>query len=389
MRTLLTAATLLTPADRIDQPMVLLDDGHIVEILSRTAAEQPEHVRRLDYPGATLVPSFLDVHIHGSMGHDVMEGSAAALDAVGRFVARHGVAAYLPTTVTAPVDSTLRAMELLADRIERAETECIPGCARPLGIHLEGPFLSHAKRGVHPPQFLQPPSLDLLRKLWEAARGRIVLMTVAPELPGATEMIEHAIALGIRVSLGHSNADSSQARAGIAAGATSATHAYNAMRPLDHREPGLLGIVLDDSSLFSELICDGIHVDPVMVRLFLKAKGPDRGILMTDGISATGMPDGVYQLGELPVTVADGKCLYEGKLAGSVLTFDRAIRNFLQFTQTTPTTAARYASTNPARMIGFAANYGELAPGRQADITVLSPQAEVVATLLAGQPVDS
>lgn len=388
MRTLLTAARLLTPMEQIEQPLVLIEDGRILEIRPRAAAEQPQHDRRLDYPEATLVPAFLDVHIHGAHGHDVMEGTPAALDAVGRFVASRGVAAYLPTTVTAPVALTLRSIERLAQRIEEAERQERLNGARPLGLHLEGPFLSHSRRGVHPPQYLQPPSVELLHQFWEAARGHIVLMTIAPELPGAIELIEQACKLGIRVSLGHSNADTGEAQAGIAAGACTATHTFNAMRPLDHREPGLLAVVLDDPNLFAELICDGIHVDPILVRLFLKAKGLERGILMTDAISATGMPDGVYQLGELQVTVADGKCLYDGKLAGSVLTLDRAIRNFVRFTGADLSVAARYAATNPARMAGFAANYGELAAGRTADITVLSPQGDVIATLLHGRPVE-
>jgi N-acetylglucosamine-6-phosphate deacetylase len=389
--TVLTAAKLLTPLTEIDQPQVTIEDGYITSIESRGALAAPEGAQHLDFPDATLVPGYFDVHIHGAMGHNAMEGTEEAFEAIGRFLSSRGVAAYLPTTVTAPLEMTLHALEGMARQIERAEEPSEKSaslhCAKPLGIHLEGPFLSHSKRGVQPAEYLQPPSIELLQRFWEASRGHIVLMTVAPELPGAIALIEEAVRLGIRVSLGHSNATTPEAEAGVAAGAVSATHTFNAMRPLDHREPGLLGVVLDEPQLYAELICDGIHVDPLLVRLFHKAKTPDRGILVTDAIAATGMPDGIYKLGTMDVTVANGKCTFEGKLAGSVLTMDRAVRNFVQFTNASYTVAAHYASSNPARMTGFSEKYGELAPGRRADITVLTPDGHIRGILLNGQVV--
>lgn len=385
----LTAATLLTPTTEIDRPQVTLENGRIASIESRGALDAPPDAGRLDFPGAVLVPALFDIHTHGALGHDVMDASDEAFDAIGRFLAGRGVGAYLPTTVTAPIDRTLRALEGMARQIERAAVagEGRPGArgATPIGIHLEGPFLSHAKRGVHPAEFLVPPSVGMLRRFHQAASGHIVLMTIAPELPEALETIEAAVDIGIRCSLGHSNAGAEEARAGIAAGARSATHTFNAMRPLHHRDPGLLGVALDDSSLFAELIADGIHVDPLLVRLFYRAKGRDRGILITDATAATGMPDGVYWLGGLEVTVSGGKCLYEGKLAGSVLTLDRAVRNFVEFTRAPLRAAVRYASTNPARMIGIEDRFGELASGRAADIAVLSPAGEALHTLLNGE----
>lgn len=384
MRVVLTAARLLTPVTEISQPQVTLENGCIVSIASRGALDTPPSGRTLDFPGATIVPTFFDIHTHGAAGHDVMEGTEEAFDAIGKFLASRGVGAYLPTTVTASVDDTLRSLDGIAGQIERAgKLEKFPG-ARPLGIHLEGPFLSHKKRGVHPPKDLKAPSLELLRRFWEAARGHIVLMTVAPELPGAIEFIAEATRLGIRVSLGHSDATAEEALAGIRAGAVSATHTFNAMRALDHRQPGLLGVVLDQPDLYAELICDGIHVDPLLIRLFYRAKRADRGILITDAMGATGMPDGIYKLGDLAVTVADGRCMYDGRLAGSVLTLDRAVRNFVEFTGAPYSAALAYATTNPARLAGFCDVYGELAPGRAANMTVLSPDGEVVSTLLNG-----
>jgi N-acetylglucosamine-6-phosphate deacetylase len=385
--TVLTAATLLTPTTEIDHPQVTVEDGIIAGIESRGALSEPPNAEHLDFPGATLVPAFLDIHIHGAMGHDVMEGSDEAFDAIGKFLAAHGVCAYLPTTVTAPVDTILRSLEGIAKQVERANAadgRASKG-AIPLGIHLEGPFLSHAKRGVHPEKYLQAPSVELLRRFHEAAAGHIVLMTIAPELPQAVELIQEAARLGIRASLGHSNAGTGDSRAAIEAGAMSATHTYNAMRPLDHREPGLLGVVLDDPNLFAELICDGIHVDSLLVRLFFRAKGEERGILVTDATAATGMPDGTYRLGEIDVTVANGRCTFQGRLAGSVLTLDRAVRNFLEFTGAPRRAAARYASANPAQLMGLEERFGELAPGRAANLVVLSADNQVKATILDGK----
>lgn len=388
MRTVVTAARLLTPETEIERPVVTIEDGSITGIFSSGALEVPTNAEHLDFPDATLVPAFVDVHNHGALGHDVMEGTPEALGAIGKFLAAHGVGAYLATTMTAPVDAILRALDGIAQQMEKQEKAFASGGAdggaRILGVHLEGPFLSHSKRGVHPAENLQAPSVEMLERFWQAARGHIMLMTVAPEVPGATEFIQAATRPGIRISIGHSNADTQEALAGIDAGAVSATHTFNAMRALDHREPGILGVVLDRSDLFAELICDGIHVDPYLVRLFYKAKSADRGILITDALSATGMPDGVYKLADLEVTVKDGHCTNAGVLAGSVLTLDKAIRNFMKYTQAPDGVAVRYASTNPAAMLGQSSRYGELSTGRPADIAVLSRNGEVRATLLGG-----
>jgi N-acetylglucosamine-6-phosphate deacetylase len=189
----------------------------------------------------------------------------------------------------------------------------------------------------------------------------------------------------VRVSLGHSNATAAETEAGIAAGARSATHTYNAMRGLDHREPGMLGVVLDDDKLYAELICDGIHVDPIAVRLYYRAKGPDRAVLITDGMSATGMPNGRYKLGGFDVDVADGRAMSDGVLAGSVLTMDRAIENFFRFTGAPLATVAQLATRNPAALAGFDQQHGAIAAGRRADLIALSPEGKLVATCIAGR----
>lgn len=232
---------------------------------------------------------------------------------------------------------------------------------------------------------LEEPSIALFDRFWQAAEGKICLMTIAPEPPGATELIAHATALGVRCSMGHSDAKVCEAELGYVAGARSATHTFNAMRAIDHREPGLAAYVLDKRSLFAEIICDGIHVDPLMVRLFFRTKAEDRIILVTDGMSATGMPDGTYMLGDMVVEVRDGRCTSDGTLAGSVLTLDRGVQNLMKFTGASLKTAAAAASHNPSQLMGIEDGWGALDVGRTANITVLSPSAEVVQTFLAGR----
>lgn len=370
----LTARCLLTPVGTIEYPVITLTpDGHIAEISTDPSIVSDD----------ILAPTFLDIHTHGCANHDVMEATPAAFTAINRFLATKGVGRYLATTVTAPIDQTLRSLEGIANAIE---TPSQAGQATPIGIHLEGPFISHAKRGVHPPADIQPPSVELFDRFQQAARGHIRIITIAPETPGALDVIAHCAGHGVKVSIGHSNASSPEAQAAIAAGATSATHTFNAMRPLDHRDPGILATVLDTESLFAELICDGIHVAPELIRLWLKMKGEDKAILVTDSMSATGMQDGTYALGNLAVEVANNTCLLQGTqtLAGSVLTMDRAVANLQRFTGATLATAVRLASHNPARLLGLPTN---IAPGRPANFNRFDATGQLQSTILNGQAI--
>jgi len=381
--TVITARQLITDSGSVEFPVIsVASDGTIAEIGSdpRALAQEQD----------TLTAAFLDVHTHGAMGHDVMHSSPRELGDVQRFLAQHGVAHYLPTTVTTSVDSTLRALDALADAIESAPND---GEAQPVGIHLEGPFLSHVKRGVHPAHELQPPSIELFDRFQIAARGHIVLMTVAPELPSSLDLIRHAASSGVKLSLGHSNATAAESLAAIEAGASSATHTFNAMRVLDHHEPGIAAVVLDNDRLFAELICDGIHVDPLLIRLWLKAKGPRRAILVTDSMSAAGMPDGNYTLGDFTVSVSNGRALLAedlaaGKetLAGSVLTLDRAVANAQTFTHADLATAAQLASHNPAAMLGRP-ELTRIAVGASANLNRFDAADRLISTMIRGRTV--
>jgi N-acetylglucosamine-6-phosphate deacetylase len=391
-----TAGTLLTPTGAIERPLVLIDEGRVLEISSRTSRQLPAGVSVSDFGDGVMAPGYLDLHIHGSAGFDVMDDDARALPAIEQLLARHGVTSYFPTTVTAPMDTILRALERLASAIEKRERDFerkdrnADGTdrARPLGIHLEGPFISHVRRGVHPPENLLAPALATFERFWQAARGRIRMMTIAPELEGAPEVIAEAARRGVSVSLGHSDADFEAAERGIAAGARHATHTFNAMRPLshntlDHRSPGILGAVLTDRRVSADIIADGVHLDPAIVKLVARAKGPEQTVLITDAISATGMPDGRYRLGSFEVDVRDGKCMADGRLAGSVLTMDRAVRNLARFAEWDLSQAVAAASRNPARVARIA-NKGVLAAGTDADFVVLSPAGEVLRTFIGG-----
>jgi N-acetylglucosamine-6-phosphate deacetylase len=394
MKNAFTCATCITPVEKIREVVVLAEDGVVTSVGPRTEVEIPAGFRITDFGDAVLAPGFVDIHIHGGGGHDVMDNAPDALAIVERHLAKHGTTSYFPTTVTAPVDQTLTALERLADAIEGAATPASQGSelqdqralrARPLGVHLEGPFISCERRGVHPPEHVKEASLQLFDRMWQAARGHISIMTVAPEIAGALELIREATRRGVCVSIGHSNATVQDAKKGIESGARHATHTFNAMRPMYAREPGIVGAVLTDDRLTAEIIADGVHVAPEMIRLFLKAKGPDRASLVTDAISATGMPDGQYPLGSFTVEVKGNVCLSRGKLAGSVLTLDRAVGNIMKFANWPLEKALRLATLNPATTAGVSARNGVIAPGAAADFVVLTCRGELMKSIIAAR----
>ncbi|MGA9979786.1 MAG: N-acetylglucosamine-6-phosphate deacetylase [Candidatus Sulfotelmatobacter sp.] len=393
MKTIFAARSLYTPLQEIQNPLVFVDDGVITDLASRPSREIPTNATIVDFADAVIVPGFVDIHMHGGAGLDVMQASEAEVPRLGRFLAQHGVTGYFPTTVAAPIDVTCKALERIANVIEAGESNTNgDGCdngsvpqARPLGVHLEGPFLSHARRGVHAPENLALPTVALFDRLWQAARGHVRMLTIAPELPGAREVIAEAARRQVLVSIGHSDADLKAAQAGVQAGARHATHTFNAMRPLDHRDPGILAEVLTDAQLSADIVVDGIHVAPSVVRIFLKAKGTEGSVLITDATAAAGMPEGRYQLGTMMVDVKNGMCTIDGKLAGSVLTMDRAVRNVMQFGGWSLQDAVRAATLNPARAAGLTQHYGALASGADASFTVLSPAGEVRKTIVRGR----
>lgn len=374
--TLIRAGRALTPALEIRDAGILIREEVIEAIGPRAGMSLPSGALEISAADKTAIPGFLDIHIHGAGGRDVMEATADALCTVTKKVAEFGTTSLLATTITACPDDTCLAAEGISRYIigQKPAQEC---CAEVLGIHFEGPFISKLRRGVHPAEWIQSPSADLLGRFLQSASGNARLLTIAPEVLGAAPCIKAARKAGVVISLGHTDANYEQARFAIAHGARSATHTYNAMRPFTHRDPGVIGAVLTSPEINAELIADGVHVAEGAMKLLLQSKGPERVILVSDGLSATGMPDGKYMLGDFEVTVTNGVCRNAaGVLAGSTLTLDRALRNIVNLGVTLPD-AVRMLTLNPASLLGMESRKGRLCAGADADILLLDQQLRV------------
>jgi N-acetylglucosamine-6-phosphate deacetylase len=382
--TLLHAKRALTPDGELPDAGILIREGEIEAIGPRAGMRLPGGATEVPATEYTAIPGFVDVHIHGAGGRDVMEGTPDALRTVSGKLAAFGTTSFVATTVTAGTDETCRAVEAIAQYVAK-QREASPAGAEILGIHFEGPFLSKERRGVHPAELLQLPSAPVLERFLKAAAGNARILTIAPELLGAAPCIDAARNAGLVVSIGHTDATYEQARAAIARGAHHATHVYNAMRPFTHRDPGVIGAVLTSPDVSAELIADGIHVDEVAMKILLQAKGADRVILISDGISATGMPDGKYMLGGLEVMVAQGVCRNaEGKLAGSTLTLDRALRNIVSL-GVPMADAVRMLTLNPATLLGIEFKKGALRRGADADVLLLNDDLNLSGVWLRGK----
>jgi N-acetylglucosamine-6-phosphate deacetylase len=370
---LIHASRALTPTTEIKDAGILIREDMIEAIGPRSGMTLPAGAQEIRATGKTAIPGFLDVHIHGAGGHDIMEGSSAAMRAITRKVSEYGTTSLVATTVTASTDETLRAVEGIAGYIGRQHETEEPR-AEILGIHLEGPFISKERRGVHPPEWIQLPSAEMLNRMLKAAAGNARMLTIAPEVLGAASCIDAAREAGLVVSMGHTDATYEQARAAIARGARSATHLFNAMRPFSHRDPGVVGAVLTSPDINAELIADGVHVEEGAMKLLLLAKGVAHVTLVSDGLSATGMPEGKYTLGGFEVTVSGGVCRNaEGVLAGSTLTLDRALRNVVALGVSLPD-AVRMLTLNPASLLGIEFKKGSLRVGADADVVLLDEE---------------
>jgi N-acetylglucosamine-6-phosphate deacetylase len=374
-----------TPFEEISDAIVVIQGSKIAAIGKRGKVELPRGIRETRMAGKTVVPGFVDVHIHGAGGRDVMEGTRESLEIIAATVAAHGTTSLVATTVTASEKETQASVAGIAHFIlNTSQYAARELSAEVLGIHFEGPFISPARRGVHPAKWILAPSTEVLARFLKEARGTALILTLAPELPGALDLIAAARKAGMVVSLGHTDATYEQAQAAIEAGASHAAHVYNAMRPFSHRGTGVIGAVLTSPRVSAELIADGVHVDEAAMRMLVELKTPERVILVTDGMSATGMPDGKYQLGTFEVKVSGGVARNaEGKLAGSTLTLDRALRNIVAL-GVPLASALRMVTANPARQIGLGARKGILAPGADADLVFLDDKLEVAGVMTRG-----
>ncbi|MCS7216459.1 MAG: N-acetylglucosamine-6-phosphate deacetylase [Candidatus Bipolaricaulota bacterium] len=351
---------------------LLVQDGRIAAVGEGVARRAP---RALDVSSFYVAPGFLDLQANGALGQTFLTAPAEGIQAILDFFARHGTTGLLATLTSAPW------AEL------RAALARLRGIAHPvlLGVHLEGPFLAEGRRGAHPQAHLRPPSAAAARDLLGEFGPLIRLWTLAPELPGALEVLRILREEGVVGAAGHSEASYDEACQAFATGVALVTHLFNGMRPLHHREPGLVGAALE-REVFVSLICDGIHVHPAVLRLVAKWKGFDRLILVTDAVAPTGLPDGDYELFGHRVRVEGGAPrLPDGTLAGSTLTLDRAIRNFREFTGCSLSEAVRCATLNPARLLGIDDRKGSLAPGKDADLVVFDEDLTVHYTIVGGR----
>ncbi len=366
---------------RIYQPDGTFRTGGLTLSGDRIASAEPS-ADACDMGGLYAIPGLVDIHFHGCAGRDLCEGTQEALSAIARYQAAHGVCAICPATVSLPEERLAAVMETAAahtgDRREAALA----------GINLEGPFLSEGRRGVHLLENLRLPDADLFRRLQEKAEGLIKLCSVAPELPGALDMIE-TLAGEVRLSLAHTEADYATACEAFRRGAREVTHLFNAMTPMTHREPGLIGAALDNDEVGVELITDGAHVHPAAVRAAFRLF-ENRIILVSDCLSAAGMGDGAYPLGGQEIVVRDGRAtINEGRtLAGTAVDLFTCMRRAVEMGVPLGQ-AVRSASTNPARAIGIQYDYGSLEPGKLANILLLDDDLSLNTVILRGQIIEA
>jgi N-acetylglucosamine-6-phosphate deacetylase len=388
--TVLSGGAVMLPGRMLTPGTVVIEGDRIADV-----ADGPRKGGD-DLSGHFLIPGFIDVHVHGLHGVDALD-DAGAIDTIAGLLPRFGVTAFCPTSVACPPD----ALERMLAAVRRAR-ERPPQGARVLPAHLESNFINPEYKGAQPGACIRSPRPPAARPTDEAARegdftagdilkviaqarADIGILTIAPELDGALDLIADLVQHGHRVSLGHSGASFDAALAGIDAGATQATHLFNRMPPLGHRAPGLAGAVLSHEGIAAEIVCDGVHVHPAMVRMALAAKRPDRLMTITDGTAGAGLPRGAQtQLGGRRITVGDAAYLDDGTIAGSVLTMDRAFAVLVGTVGASFPEAAVMCSTTPARELGLA-GFGVIAPGAVADLVVMDPSFRVCRTYIGGR----
>ncbi|HET7626977.1 MAG TPA: N-acetylglucosamine-6-phosphate deacetylase [Bacillales bacterium] len=328
------------------------------------------------------IPGFIDVHIHGAGGADVMDASPDALTTMAECLPAEGTTGFLATTMTQKTEAIEKALRNAASWRQESRS----GQAEMLGVHLEGPFLAPEKAGAQPREYLAKPNVDQFRTWQKAAEGSIRLVTMAPELDEKFRLLSKLTSEGIVVSIGHSGATYAKTAEAVKAGANHITHLYNGMTGLHHREPGVVGAALLFDELKAELIVDGIHVCPEMVRLTFRQKGPEGVVLITDSIRAKGMGDGRFELGGRMVSVENGEARLEGgSLAGSVLRMIDGVRNMVKYAGCTVGDVIQMASANPAKQLGVYDRKGSLAAGKDADLVILDEHFEIVMTLCKGR----
>ena len=370
---LLIHAKYLDEDFRLVQGDIEIEDGKILRV-GKDLPRKEEDLA-VDCAGSyTVVPGFVDVHIHGCAGADTCDATREALEAMAAFLLAHGVTSFCPTTMTTSRETIQAALLAAKDMMDHP----MEGGARVVGVNMEGPFIAKERKGAQKEEDILPPDFPLFQRFYEESGGIVRLVDVAPEQPGGLEFVEKASQL-CTVSIAHTTADYDQAKAAFDKGVTHATHLFNAMSGLHHRKPGVVGAVFDDSRVRGELICDGFHIHPAVLRAAFRLLG-DRALIVSDSMRANGMPEGeAFDLGGQTVTVHQGKALLpDGTIAGSVTNLHQEIKNLVSFGVPFDQ-AVKAATLLPARAIGLDGEIGSIAPGKRADLVVLDENLDIAA----------
>ncbi len=377
--TLITNAQVVTPHGLLTNATIIVHEGRIASITTQPV-DRPANAQWLDARGNLVLPGFIDLHIHGGRGFDVMDGTVEAIHGLAGHLAAHGVTGFLATTVTASLADTIAA----ASVVSQAKSAPCPGAAV-LGMHIEGPYLNPRQPGAQNVAHIRPPSVAEMEQIIAASGDCVRMVTLAPELEGGHDFVAFLRRRGIIASLGHSDATYEQALAALDVGVTHITHLFNAMRPFHHREPGIVGVALSDARVLVEIIADGLHVHPAAVRLLIQARGPQGTVLISDAVRGAGLPYGCYLMsGRTIHTSEKGARTPEGKLAGSLLTLEVALRNVLGWTGLPLHQAMVMTSLNQARELGLEARKGSIEVGKDADLVICTPTFDVLTTMVGG-----
>jgi len=382
-RIIIINGTIITPFHLISGKGIIVEEGKIIEMVNK------EELSTATLTGAEVIegkdkyiaPGYIDIHVHGGGGSDVMDGDYEAINQIAITHSHFGTTSFLPTTMTMSKDKIIRSLRSICEAVKKGTAG-----AEILGIHMEGPYINPEKKGAQREEDIKKISLGEFLEFNQASGNLIRLVTIAPEMPGAIGLIKYLYKQGIIASAGHTNATYAQVQAGIQAGLSHVTHTFNAMRELHHREPGVVGAALTSPELTVEVIADGIHIHPIVLKILTKIKEGEKIVLMTDAMRAAGLKEGTYDLGGQEVIVTKGQArLKDGTLAGSVLTMDKAVKNMASKVGVPLPKAIQMASFNPARSIGIDDKKGSLEPGKDADIVILNKNLETELTIVAGK----
>ncbi|MPM09488.1 N-acetylglucosamine-6-phosphate deacetylase [bioreactor metagenome] len=379
MSILLRNIKIITPSEVLIGYEVLVKQGKITKIDLQENMQNIEFDEIIDGKGQYLSPGFIDIHNHGNSGYDFMDSTIEAIDSIGKYHLQNGVSSYLGTVLTQSYENIVEAVKNIANYENKENSSQI------LGIHLEGPFFSHSKKGAQPDKFIRDPDIIFIKELIKISDNKLKMVSIAPEKDGALELIRYLKEKNVAVSMAHSNATYEEAMNGINNGVTISTHLYNGMRSFNHREPGIVGASLTDDRVCCELICDRIHLHDAAIKLALKAKETDKAVLVSDAMRAAGLKDGEFELGGQKVMVINGEArLSDGSLAGSTLNLNKAVYNMVKFLNVPIHEAVKMASLSPARAIGVHVNKGSIEVGKDADMLLLDDNVNVSCVIKGG-----